>query len=259
MVAISRFPIHPKDVFLTVINMLEENTQADFTSRMDRARSSYYGPNNLVITINSVDPNVPMFRRYLMWATLRIMESMRSDPRVGYRATFFESQWQGQKVGEIRFTFTVDPRTQPQLQLQSSNDSTITTTTTIPLPPATHINATTQLGADPISWIYEPLDIDTLTQWDIARSTMGALVEAASLRSNIRFEQFISLFADSADAYCYYNAESHPSRLTKGVIIKTLAAAAKWALQDGELRPLGVRVLLFAEGRTLEVAHGGYV
>lgn len=57
-----------------------------------------------------------------------------------------------------------------------------------------------------------------------------------------------------ARTVCHYRATFLPSHLSKSILIRTLAAAAIWALNDGDFHDLDVRVLLNAR----EIAHGGF-
>lgn len=111
------------------------------------------------------------------------------------------------------------------------------------------------VGNDEVAWVYSPDHSNPpMTMWDIALGTVGALNEAAGDHPDQRFEEFIEHFMPDARAVCHYRATVLPSNLSKSILIRTLAAAAIWALNDGEFHDVDVQVLL--NGR--EIAHGGF-
>ena len=92
-----------------------------------------------------------------------------------------------------------------------------------------------------------------MTLWDIAMGTIGAMIEAAT-HSNHNFGLFAGDFLPAARAICIYQATTQPPRLSKSIIIRTLAAAASWSLADGDFHNLEVTVTLDMQ----DIAFGGY-
>lgn len=107
-VANSRLAIQPKNMFLAIMKLLEEITQGDFNSPLDHPTQRWYGADNFVIVVISVNDR-PMPRHFLMWASVRILWTMKHESRVGYHASEFEPSWRGRKVGEIKVVYTRPP------------------------------------------------------------------------------------------------------------------------------------------------------
>ena len=89
VVGVSHLKIVPKDTFLMVIAMLEQVAQADFTGLLDRATKTWIGFNGLVIEASSINTQ-SKYRRFVMWAIIRILIMMNMEPRVDYHAEIFE-------------------------------------------------------------------------------------------------------------------------------------------------------------------------
>ena len=230
-----------------VIAMLEQVAQADFNGLLDRATESWTGSNGLIIEASSINAQ-PMYRRFVMWAIIRIMITMKEEPRIGYHAGFFELSWFGIKVGTIAVDYRRPPPP-PTGQLSIDN----ATKSESPLTTPRNVSTTSaMLGDDTLAWIYTPGG-HLMTEWDVAMGTIGALVEAAD-HSNHEFNAFEGGLLPNARATCLYETTIHPSRFSKIILIRTLAQAAMWALNDGDYHELRVRVLDNAR----DIAYGGY-
>ena len=92
-----------------------------------------------------------------------------------------------------------------------------------------------------------------MTQWNVAMSTIGGLIQAARF-PNGNLVRFHGDSLPDFGAVCLYRAVTQPSRLSKSIPIRSMASAALWALKDKEYHALEVRVLL----STQEIAYGGY-
>ena len=234
VVSLSTVSVEPKDVFITVIQMLETIAQNDFNSRMAQPVTIFRGPNNLLIIVSSTNRAEPVFRRLVMWGIARLIILMGSDDRIGYHVLGYNIEWQGSTFGKI----VVDYSGRPSVQL--SNDSTNATQDLPTIYEAEH--ATTTVGDDQIAWIYEPGG-RLQAPWDIAMSTIGGLIEAAGF-GNRDFNDFIGDFPPIADSICKWQAINRPSRFSKSILIRSMASAAVWALNDGDFHELSIKVLL---------------
>ena len=237
-VAVTRttVPIQPRDIFVTFIELLENITQADFNSSMPQATTRFRGSSYLEIVVESVNPSQPIFRRYIMWSIVSIMTTMRVDERVGYNAAVFEPRWKSQKVGTIRVGYTNG-----------------TTTATMASPtPSQASNTITSAGTGQLWWILQPLGPE-IVQWSVAMGTIGGLVNAARL-SDGNLVHFSGGIIPYFGAVCYYDAATQPSRLSKSILIKSMASAAGWAFKFQEYHALKVKVLI--DGQV--IANGGY-
>ena len=224
---------------MTAIQMLEDITPGDFDSRMPQATTRHNGPNNLAITVVSLNPAQPIFRRYVMWAISRILNTMEHEPLVGYHAGLFEPRWLGRGEGNIEIRYLANP-----------SDGSMKVPTT-----SKRVNATATVGDMDIAWIYSPSEGGALmTMRDIAMGTVGALIHAASQPPDQGIAQFLADFLSEASMLCYYRAAFLPSLLSKSILVQTLAAAARWALDDGDYHELKVTVL---SGSHI-IAQGGY-
>ncbi|KAG7005700.1 hypothetical protein G7Y79_00018g045070 [Physcia stellaris] len=262
-VAISRIAIEPKYLFMTVLKLLEEITQGDFNSPLDQTTQLWHGPNNLVIVVKSVNDQ-PMPRRFMMWALVRILNTMKTEPRIGYHASRFEPSWRGRKVADIDVAYTRLPPGQPGSGITTKNlgtpsmsrESTNTTSTVV------RSNSTsTVVGDDDIAWTYtflEPVPGEPpMTQWDVATGSIGAMIYAAQ-HSNHNFDQFHGDQIDTAITVIHYRSLFQHSLLSKNIIIRSIAQAAIFALTENNFHRLSVGVLDIVHGLSQEIATGGY-
>lgn len=262
-VAVSHFAIEPKYLFLTFMKLLEEITQGDFNSPLDRSTQYWKGPNNLIIIVESVNDR-PMPRRFLMWAIVRILYTMKHEPRIGYHAGKFEPSWRGRKVADISVAYIRAPTGQPGSGITTKNvgtpsmgrESTNNTSTVV------GTNSTsTVVGDDNVAWTYTPLEPVPgelpMTQWDVAVGSIGAMLYAAQ-HTDHTFDQFSGDHFPTARTVINYRTLVHPSLLSKSILIRSIAQAAIWALTEDNFHRLSVEVLDIVHGLPREIAKGGY-
>ena len=251
-VAVSDFAIEPKNMFLTFLKLLEEITQGDFNSPLDRPTQYWKGPNNLMIFVKSVNDQ-PTPRRFLMWGIVRILWTMKHEPRFGFHTGKFEAMWHARKVADIEVAYTSAPTGQPSSGITTKNSGTPSMSRA-----STNITATV-VGDVNVAWVYTPFELvpgePHMTQWDVAVGSIGAMLYAAQ-HTNHNFDQFSGDHLPTALAVSHYRTVVHPSRLSKSILIRTIAQAAIWALNEGEFHRLSVRVLDLANAR--DIARGGY-
>lgn len=233
-------PLQPKDIFKTVITTLQDICQNDFDSRMPQANTNFRGDDNVAIRISSVDPAQPIFRRYIMWATAKLMLKMWRD--IGYHACGIQISWQGIKVGDL---FVVG----------SSSQQLVSGYTTISLDSATTNltgtnTTTTMVGNEQLTWTYEPFG-KMMTSTGIAMGTIEGTIQAAEFAAH-NFDFYVGSF-HPFKPFPTYSIDEWPSLFSKSVLIKTMAAAALWALNNAEYHNLRVNVLL----NNRRIAHGG--
>ena len=239
---VTRIAVEPKDLFVTVIRLLEEITPRVSYSPMPEAQTIFSGPNNLVIFVASINPNSPVTNSIVMWALSRILLTMNADARVGYNVGTFEMRWRGVTVGTLEVEYN-----------QRNDNSTMMTSGSMTSLSAT--NATATLGDDLLLWTFSASQLSPMmTMWDVALGTVGALISAAYRPPGSKFEFFIGDFLPDSRAVSVYRASRIPTQLSKSILIRTLAAAALWAINDGDFHNLDVSVMLNAE----PIAFGGY-
>ncbi|KAL8887442.1 MAG: hypothetical protein Q9215_004977 [Flavoplaca cf. flavocitrina] len=193
----------------------------------------------------STDGQRPILRKYVFWASARIMQDMITRDR--FRSALFTMKWRGRGLGVVAVG---NPRA---VQTASAGITGVQNISAVEVV-ATDEKATTNHAdavAAGVEYRYEHFG-EKMDQAAIFMGTIGAIVKVAG-ELNHNFETFVNSF--TLYQFCFFwVSQNRPSRFTFTMLLQGIVGAAKFAVAQNVWRML--RGQVYVDGAM--VAHGGW-
>ena len=248
----TRLPIAREAAFMSTIYFLAEQALENFESQMPSHRIIFRDPRypRLAIAASSPSSTVGLQRKYVLWATARILHQMiQENSFVGSRYTM---RFRGRYVGSVFFVAGTtnqvgavykDDALQVGPQLHHPTFQLTSNTTTAASLPA---------DSGDLEYAFDFKE-DLLSMQDVCMGAVGALIQLAQ-RTETVFDDFAGTFLGYHSIHLWV-CWLQPSILTKRLIVVSMVKTVEYALGRGDWHEL--YVLVSKDGET--ALRGGYI